>query len=295
MRPLVSENILVESYVSGISIKQFIKQAQRYHEDAAENDALAHATNIVNKKIAKIGLVAFLKMMLDDNFIHSDLHPGNIIVQLFDKSGRTWQRGSMENAISHGYTLPKLIFIDAGLTTTLSDTNLNNFLDLFGALADGDGELAAQLMVERSRVNVNAPDRRPEALCKDYPDFKEKMRVLVAQVQKDTFRLGNISISDLLGQVLSMVRNHHVKIESDFTNLVMSLIIVEGLGRSLDPQLDLFAAARPFLINRKAEFYAGRGGMMLKLAAYVEARFWLLSKEWTPQYAICDTLAFNNY
>lgn len=122
------------------------------------------------------------------------------------------------------------------------------------------------------------------------------MDTLVNQVQLKTFKLGNISISDLLTRVLDMVRNHRVKIESDYTNLVVSLIIIEGLGRSLDPDLDLFAAARPFLLNRKAEFYAQKGGMMLKITAYVEARFWLLSKQWNEKdYAIIDTLTFNNF
>ncbi|KAI3648244.1 hypothetical protein MP228_006098 [Amoeboaphelidium protococcarum] len=338
----VAEDVLTETFADGIPIKAFIYgdsdegdsqknedllQSEDDHQARTTRKQLNRSVELVKKKIANVGLLAFLKMMLDDNFIHSDLHPGNIIVQLFNSEGQQYSpsmqsslpmqsavakhelnRLRVQEAIQNGYTKPRLIFIDAGLTTTLDDTNLNNFLDLFSALADGDGALAARLMVERSRIPERQLRRRPElrdlqhlhlelileAKCSDFPGFRQKMSQLVSDVQLQTFRLGNISISELLTQVLDMVRNHHVKIESDFTNLVVSLMIIEGLGRSLDPDLDLFASARPFLLNRKAAFYAQKGGLMLKLAAYVEARFWLLSKQWSEEeYGPIDILMYS--
>jgi aarF domain-containing kinase len=60
-------------------------------------------------------------------------------------------------------------------------------------------------------------------------------------VKSQTFALGNIKIGDILNEVLSMVRTHHVRLEGDFVNVVLSILLLEGIGRSLEPNLDLFA------------------------------------------------------
>lgn len=65
------------------------------------------------------------------------------------------------------------------------------------------------------------------------------------------FERGILLHTSYVTQVLSLVRHHHVKIEPDFTNLVVSIVVLEGLGRQLNPDLDLFAAARPFLRFRE--------------------------------------------
>jgi aarF domain-containing kinase len=131
-------------------------------------------------------------MLLLDNFVHSDLHPGNIMVKFSsistsivlktlwtsffgeDADNLSNDPASLESnaivsdlkSLSHvptawrdklqslhrdGY-LPELVFIDAGLVTTLNATNRQNFLELFRAVAEFDGYRAGQLMVERCRT-----------------------------------------------------------------------------------------------------------------------------------------------
>lgn len=136
-----------------------------------------------------------------------------------------------------GY-IPEIVFIDAGLVTTLDATNRKNFLDLFRAVAEFDGYRTGQLMIERSRS--------PE-LAIDTETFALKMQHLVLSVKRKTFSLGQIKISDLLTEVLKAVRVHHVKMEGDFINTVISILLLEGIGRRLDPNLDLFASALPIL------------------------------------------------
>ncbi|KAG6869922.1 hypothetical protein C0992_001575, partial [Termitomyces sp. T32_za158] len=87
-----------------------------------------------------------------------------------------------------GY-IPEIVFIDAGLVTTLDATNRRNFLDLFRAVAEFDGYRTGQLMIERSRS--------PE-LAIDTETFALKMQHLVLSVKRKTFSLGQIKISDLL-------------------------------------------------------------------------------------------------
>jgi aarF domain-containing kinase len=115
--------------------------------------------------------------------------------------------------------------------TQLNETNRRNFLDLFRAVAEFDGFRAGQLMVERCR--------QPEEVI-DADVFALKMEHLVYNIKSRTFALGNIKIGDVLSEVLSMVRSHHVRLEGDFVNVVISILLLEGIGRSLDPGLDLF-------------------------------------------------------
>jgi aarF domain-containing kinase len=107
-----------------------------------------------------------------------------------------------------------------------------NFLDLFKAVAEFDGYKAGHLMTERCR--------QPDAVL-DGEVFALRMQHLVLGVKSRTFALGNIKIGDILNEVLSMVRTHHVRLEGDFVNVVLSILLLEGIGRSLEPNLDLFA------------------------------------------------------
>jgi aarF domain-containing kinase len=217
-------------------------------------------------------------MLLLDNFVHSDLHPGNIMVKfsrstpslvlktlwasLFtdDADSLSNESTSFEsNAIvgdlkslssfpiawedklqslyRDGY-LPELVFIDAGLITTLNASNRKNFLELFRAVAEFDGYRAGKLMVERCRTPHLVVEKETFAL---------KMQHIVLNVKRKTFSLGKVKISDILRDVLKAVRQHHVKMEGDFINTVISILLLEGIGRQLDPKLDLFKSALPIL------------------------------------------------
>lgn len=218
-------------------------------------------------------------MLLLDNFVHSDLHPGNIMIKFtrplatrdfvhhmfnalvsrhnetdtitqppaesdatvsklkqLNNSPEEW-RDELQHISNQGY-IPEIVFIDAGLVTTLNSTNRKNFLDLFRAVAEFDGYRTGQLMVERCRS--------PE-LAIDTETFALKMQHIVLNVKRKTFSLGQIKISDILNDVLNAVRQHHVKMEGDFINTVISILLLEGIGRQLDPSLDLFKSALPIL------------------------------------------------
>jgi aarF domain-containing kinase len=237
-------------------------------------------------------------MLLLDNFVHADLHPGNILVKFYkpttlfvlksiaaslfnlkppmdpintpdadkvvasllalrdkyrnskSKHGeddekhredisriqKEWN-AELERLQVQGYQ-PELVFLDAGLVTTLTERNRRNFLELFRAIASFDGYRAGQLMIQRS----GSPE-----LAIDPETFALKMQHLVLSVKAKTFTLGQIRISDVLSEVLKYVREHHVKMEGDFVNTVISVLLLEGIGRQLDPGMDLFKSALPIL------------------------------------------------
>ncbi|KAJ5734226.1 hypothetical protein N7493_003012 [Penicillium malachiteum] len=252
-----TREVLVEEFAQGIPLATF----------------LDIGGGVYQREIANEGLDAFLHMLLIDNFVHADLHPGNIMVRFYQpgeldltlgKDSRAHEaptraevdvtesvlarlrphmgnQQAWDTALAQlnkeGYR-PQLIFIDTGLVTELNDTNRRNFLDLFRAIAEFDGYRAGQLMVERCRT--------PEQVL-DPETFALKMQHLVLSIKTRTFALGNIKIGDVLSEVLTMVRGHHVRFEGDFVNVVISCLLLEGIGRSLNPDLDLFKSALPIL------------------------------------------------
>ena len=262
-----TRKVLIEEFAHGLPLPWFLETGAGPY----------------NKELADMGLDAFLHMLLIDNFVHADLHPGNIMVRFYksktvdlheliqilwsrpnNNNGEDSRRNApkddkvteeaiarlrpyknntklwneeLEKLDSEGFR-PQLIFIDTGLVTELNDTNRKNFLDLFRAIAEFDGYRAGQLMVERCR--------QPAAVI-DPEIFALKMQHLVLGVKAKTFALGQIKFGDVLHEVMSMVRNHHVRMEGDFVNVVISILLLEGIGRQLDPDMDLFKSAIPIL------------------------------------------------
>ncbi|RPA80003.1 ABC1-domain-containing protein [Ascobolus immersus RN42] len=268
-----TRDVLIEEFAHGLPLGVFLEQGG----------------GAFQKDIANMGLDAFLKMLLLDNFIHADLHPGNIMVRFYPTA--TLSMPSISSGLSmfsnthekepepptdldittaalqrllpltkdpvawteelnkleaEGYR-PQLIFIDAGLVTELSPLNRRNFIDLFRAIAEFDGPRAGRLMIERSR--------QPESVLEG-DVFVLKMQDLILSVKERTFALGKVKIGDLLNTVLGMVRGHHVRLEGDFVNVVISILLLEGIGRSLNPDMDLFKSALPMLRQ------LGTGGMV---------------------------------
>lgn len=268
-RPLsafCSRDVLVEEIIEAIPLKYFMKLGGLDYDS----------------RIAELGLDTFLSMLLIDNFVHADLHPGNIMVKFYRPTTRSMLQNVLSRVLSRfdpdyvlgnrkntgihpnddvvatlrskvedrrawlaelsqledeGY-LPELVLLDAGLVSELSPTNQRNFLDLFAAIATFDGRRSGELMVDRCRS--------PELVI-GREQFVERMGKIVDQVRGDTFCLANLNIGHVLSQVLQSVRTHHVRMESDFVDTVLSIMILEGIGRRLDPDLDLFRTAVPIL------------------------------------------------
>lgn len=261
-----TRKVLIEEFAHGLPLPWFLE----------------HGGGPYSNELADMGLDAFLRMLLIDNFVHADLHPGNIMVRFYksktvdlhelirilwsrpsNQSGNNERRKPVDDEVTEeaiarlrphknhpvdwnaeldkldkeGFR-PQLIFIDTGLVTELNDVNRRNFLDLFRAVAEFDGYRAGHLMIERCR--------QPEAVI-DPEIFALKMQHLVLGVKSKTFALGQIKFGDVLHEVLTMVRNHHVRLEGDFVNVVISILLLEGIGRQLDPNMDLFKSAIPIL------------------------------------------------
>lgn len=244
-----TREVLVEEFIHAVPMEKLLSLKDNFGKN-------------LSKEVSDKGLDAFLKMLILDNFVHADLHPGNMMIRFYknelykhskeykivkssneDETNKITDEllalGDDNEAWCHrlselyreGYHA-EICFLDAGLITELNHDDRVNFIDLFKALSEFDGYKAGELMVERSRTPETALDKDVFAL---------KVEKIVDRMKERTFTLGNISIGDLLDQILTMVRKHHVRMEGDFITVIVAVLLLEGIGRQLDPDLDLFA------------------------------------------------------
>ena len=269
-------NIIFEEYLEALPMETFLK----YKSDVDSVELC--------KRVSDPFVDAFLKMLILDDFIHSDLHPGNVmikfvkmnmlqtriisteeedrdvIVQLRDaylKGETNFVQLLKEILTTHH---PQICFIDAGLVTELNDTDRVNFIDLFNALVRFDGYKAGQLMIDRSRSPETAINNE---------EFAQKVKGLVSTIRNQTFTLGTVSIGALLDQMLSMVRMHHVRMEADFVSVVVAILLLEGIGRQLDPNLDLFDSSVPIL--QKYALQHNESSLLKDTGTFTMVALWL--------------------
>jgi len=198
---LCTRKILVETWEDGTPISQYIATKNKH-----------------NSRLAYIGLDAYMQMMLQHNFIHADLHPGNIFVR--EEGGK-----------------PQLILIDVGLVSVLSNPVWKNFKDLFWCIVMGEGEKGAQLMLERAPNAAESKENRE--------GYIKEVGAIFNQVRATS--LADVKVGQLLSDVMSLGRKYQVKIEAGISTLAIGTVILEGIGKQLDPSMNLLTRSLPYL------------------------------------------------
>jgi len=260
-RPLegwVSTQVLVEDLVvNATPIADFLK-------DSTEEGIR------IRRELASPLLRAFLKMVFIDNFIHCDLHSGNVMVQTttVERPHFNWKKwwlpfsttlttsnesiNSEPSSSSSSTTTTteirrQIVFLDAGIATSLSPNDQRNLVDLFRAVILNEGDRAGRLMVERARYER----------CSQTPGgvdaFAHGIAELVSEFhdrRQAGLTLGAVRIGSLLSRVLDLCRVHGVEIDPAMASIVISTLVLEGLGRSLEPNLNLIDFALPFVLGR---------------------------------------------
>lgn len=230
--PFISSEILIETWEEGVPISHFLG-----------NDH----PHFLKKKLAEIGVNVLLKMVFDDNFVHSDLHPGNILVQNADqepvlcseKSNPPLNSKELSVFPAFNPSVPiAFVILDCGLVSSLPYADFANFLGVFQAVALGKGEAVGELFLSHS---VNE--------CKNSEKFKNEMSRIISNARKSTLTLGAVDVGKLLGSVFTLLTTHKIKLESNFVSLMLAIMVLEGLGRSLDPTIDMIEKAKPYLFN----------------------------------------------
>ncbi|KAL1248119.1 hypothetical protein QQF64_023495 [Cirrhinus molitorella] len=230
LRPFVTRTVLVETYEESEPISKYLSS------DVPEG---------MKQRIARMGVDLLLKMVFVDNFVHGDLHPGNILVQGGRGEGPQ-DRATLTDlcdtvVVSMRQTPPplQLVLLDAGIVAQLSEADQRNFRAVFTAVVLKQGERVAELILHHARAND----------CQDVTRFKKEMAELVDHALSDKLSLGKIQVAELLSRVFGLLIHHKVKLESNFASMVFAIMVLEGLGRSLDPNLDILEIAKPLLLK----------------------------------------------
>ena len=193
-------------------------------------------------KLARDGVTIFFTQVFRDGFFHADMHPGNIMV-------------SVEPA-----TFGRYISLDFGIVGTLTQTDKEYLAQNFTAFFRRDYKRVAELHVESGWVpqdtRIDELEAAIRSVCEPYFDRPLK----------------EISLGMVLMRLFQTSRRFNVEIQPQLVLLQKTLLNVEGLGRQLDPDLDLWHTAKPFLEKWMLEQVGPR-------------RFWRELKEQAPYYA----------
>ncbi|MCP5242297.1 MAG: ubiquinone biosynthesis regulatory protein kinase UbiB [Burkholderiales bacterium] len=196
------------------------------------DELIAH--NIDIPYLARMGVEIFFTQVFRDGYFHADMHPGNIFV---GEDGR-------------------YIAVDFGIMGTLSDEDKNYLAQNFLAFFRRDYGRVAQAHVEAGwapkNTRVDEFETAIRAVCE--PIFDKPLK--------------EISFGRVLFQLFQTSRQFNVEIQPQLVLLQKTLLNIEGLGRDLDPNLDLWKTAKPFLENWMSEQIGLRGltGRMQKEA-----------------------------
>ncbi|KAL8167267.1 hypothetical protein V2J09_008766 [Rumex salicifolius] len=210
--PLVHPAVLVESYEQGESVAHFVEDIEGKPCDKA---ALAH-----------IGTNALLKMLLVDNFVHADLHPGNILVRVAP---------SRSPKKKFSKSKPHVVFLDVGMTAELSKGDQTNVVEFFKAVARRDGRTAAECTLRLSK-NQNCPN--PEAFIEEV----EQSFSFWGTPEGDV-----VHPAECMQNLLEQVRRHRVNIDGNVCTVMVTTLVLEGWQRKLDPDYDVMSTLQKLL------------------------------------------------
>ncbi|HEY1090132.1 MAG TPA: ubiquinone biosynthesis regulatory protein kinase UbiB [Burkholderiaceae bacterium] len=169
------------------------------------------------RKLARDGVTIFFTQVFRDGFFHADMHPGNIQI-------------SLEPA-----TFGRYISLDFGIVGTLTEHDKEYLAQNFTAFFRRDYKRVAELHIESGWVprntRVDELEAAIRAVCEPY--FDRPLR--------------EISLGMVLMRLFQTSRRFQVEIQPQLVLLQKTLLNIEGLGRDLDPELDLWSTAKPFL------------------------------------------------
>eukprot|EP00560_Eucampia_antarctica_P008292 CAMPEP_0197825936 /NCGR_PEP_ID=MMETSP1437-20131217/2960_1 /TAXON_ID=49252 ORGANISM="Eucampia antarctica, Strain CCMP1452" /NCGR_SAMPLE_ID=MMETSP1437 /ASSEMBLY_ACC=CAM_ASM_001096 /LENGTH=609 /DNA_ID=CAMNT_0043426161 /DNA_START=101 /DNA_END=1931 /DNA_ORIENTATION=+ len=216
---LTSNQVLVESFIHGDAISDWIKDDRSTLKERQE--------------VATIGLETVMKMIFLHDFVHGDLHPGNMIIS--------------RNSTVRGKPI-KLNMIDCGLVVEMGEQDHEDLVKILGALIKKDGATAGQLMVDTAK--------KCQASALDVQLFCKGIEKICEDDDDQNFLEG---VGDYLADICYYACKHKVKLEASFINAALACEIMEGIASTLYPDMKVQSIAFPMVI--KAEMMHGLKNM----------------------------------
>ena len=169
------------------------------------------------KRLAENGVDIFFTQVFRHNFFHADMHPGNVFVDVTDPEK------------------PRYIAVDFGIIGSLSEVDQRYLAENFLAFFRRDYRRVATLHVESgwvpAKTRVDELEAAVRAVCE--PIFNKPLK--------------EISFGLVLLRLFETAREFHMEVQPQLVLLQKTLLAIEGLGRQLYPELDLWSTAKPVL------------------------------------------------
>lgn len=231
-------DVLVEDYVDGRPIATFVG---------------AEATTAT--LLAQRGAKLLLRMVLQYNFVHGDLHPGNLLVT------------------------PdlKICLLDAGICIELPQRAHDNMVAMLRAMLECRGRDAAQLMLASDAADRTKRDRDTQ----NENNFVDGIATLVEHARNQSFFE---SIGQYYGDICHLAIQNKVALDASFVSVALAVKIVEGLVMDLHPNFPILDLALPMFL--KAQFHHAKERNLDKLSAYSRGilQGFTTSDDATPSY-----------
>jgi ubiquinone biosynthesis protein len=214
---------------------QNIMVAERIYGVPIDDHASFARLNISRQQLAEKGFAIFFKQLLEHNFFHADMHPGNVFVETATP------------------TNPRYIALDIAIVGQLSREDRLTVARLALALFSRD---YSEIIRVAHRAGWLPPGANLNQLT------NEIQRIIAPILEKP---IDQIQFGPTLLAILDMARDHHLEIPVQLVLLIKTLVHVEGLGRSLYPALDIWTLGKP-LLTRWLNAQVGPSALVKRLS-----------------------------
>ncbi|MDE2422333.1 MAG: 2-octaprenylphenol hydroxylase [Gammaproteobacteria bacterium] len=168
-------------------------------------------------KLAEKGLTIFFTQVFRDNFFHADMHPGNVFIETLNPAE------------------PRFIALDCAIVGELSDKDRLVIARILLSVIQNNFSQLIQVVHQAGWIPQGTDQN---ALTRDM------RRVVSPMISKP---MDQLDFAGILMQVMDLARRYHLEIPPQLMLLMKTLVHVEGLGRDLYPQLDIWKLAKPIL------------------------------------------------
>ena len=225
---------------------------ERMHGTPVSQVAALRAGGVDIPQLARAGVEVFFTQVFRHGFFHADMHPGNVFVS------------------TEAQTRGKYIALDFGIMGTLTEVDQNYLAQNFLAFFNRDYRRVAQAHLDAGWV--------PPATRVD--EFESAIRAVCEPIFARPLK--EISFGRFLLRLFQTSRRFGAEIQPQLVMLQKTLLNIEGLGRQLDPDLDLWQTAKPFL-ERWMDEQVGWRGLLRTIRR--EAPFWAATLPQLPRLA----------
>ncbi|WP_234494757.1 ubiquinone biosynthesis regulatory protein kinase UbiB [Vibrio maritimus] len=213
-----SEELYVPEVLPDFSSETLMVSERIYGIQVSDIPTLeANGTNM--KLLAERGVSVFFTQVFRDSFFHADMHPGNVFVSYEHPENPLW------------------IGLDCGIVGTLNSEDKRYLAENFLAFFNRDYRKVAELHVDSGWVPMDT----------NVDEFEFAIRMVCEPIFAKP--LCEISFGHVLLNLFNTARRFNMEVQPQLVLLQKTLLYVEGLGRQLYPQLDLWETAKPFLEN----------------------------------------------